>query len=433
MAKVSTVYVCSSCGAEYSQWQGKCSGCNEWNTIKEFKQAKTASPVRGNLAWVENVEVQKIDQVKIASNSERLKIGSEIDRVLGGGLMSSSVTLLAGEPGIGKSTILMQAAYKLSKLGKVQYISGEESASQIADRAKRLGALSGNIELAVTSDVEEILKIIANCEAKSIIIDSVQTLYLPSLPSAPGSITQVRESVATLVKAIKAKDTPLILVSHVNKEGNLAGPKTLEHMVDTVLYLEGEKFSDLRMLRGVKNRFGPTDEVGVFEMTSGGLSAVSNPSELFLKEKSNMPGSVISCVMEGTRPFLVEIQALANKTQYGYPKRRAIGLAEERLDMILAVLERRAKINTSEYDIYCSLVGGISTKDPAVDLGIALAVVSAIYNKKLSDKAVFLGEIGLTGDIRSVRLLKKREKEVARLGLALELLKNVQDLKGFFA
>lgn len=432
MSKVSTVYVCASCGAEYSSWQGKCSGCGEWNSVKEFKQGKSSSPVRGNLAWVESVEVQKIDEVKIAPNSERLKIGSEIDRVLGGGLMSSSVTLLAGEPGIGKSTILMQAAYKLSKLGKVQYISGEESASQIADRAKRLGAISGNIELAVTSDVEEILKIISSSDARSIIIDSVQTLYLPSLPSAPGSITQVRESVATLVKAIKAKETPLILVSHVNKEGNLAGPKTLEHMVDTVLYLEGEKFSDLRMLRGVKNRFGPTDEVGVFEMTGGGLAAVSNPSELFLKEKSNMPGSVISCVMEGTRPFLVEIQALANKTQYGYPKRRAIGLAEERLDMILAVLERRAKINTAEFDIYCSLAGGISTKDPAVDLGIALAVVSAIYNKAISDKAVFLGEIGLTGDIRTVRLLKKREKEVARLGLSLELLKNIKDLKSLF-
>lgn len=428
MAKTSILYVCETCGLESSAWQGRCSGCGEWNTLKEFRQSKT---IVNNLAWVQNAEAQKIDEVEIINNTLRFSIGSEVDRVLGGGLMNSSAVLLAGEPGIGKSTILMQIAYKLSKHGKVLYVSGEESLSQIADRAKRLKALNPEIHVVVTGDVEEISKNLDSGNYKSIIVDSVQTLYHSTLPSSPGSITQVKESTLQLVRTIKNKGLPLIIASHVTKEGTLAGPKTLEHIVDVVLYLEGERFSDLRMLRGIKNRFGPTDEVGVFEMTEHGLMAVSNPSELFLREKSTLPGSVISCIIEGTRPFLIEIQALANKTQYGYPKRRAIGLSEERLDMILAVLERRSGIATSEYDVYCSLIGGVKTVDPAIDLSIALAVMSAIYNKPINNKSVFLGEIGLTGDLRSVRMLKKRKKEIERFNLCLEELESTKNLKNF--
>ncbi|MCA9388345.1 DNA repair protein RadA [Candidatus Berkelbacteria bacterium] len=417
------VFVCAECGNETSQWVGKCSACESWNTVKEFKVAKQQGSKRSS--WVESSTLKSLNELKGSLGKSRIKTLAEVDRVLGGGFQSGSVVLLAGEPGVGKSTLLLQIACAFS--GGVKYFSGEESAEQVAERARRLNIKSTGLSLASVSNVENISEmILAEPKAEAIIIDSAQTVYDPAFPSAPGSIVQVRESALRLVKLAKQQGITLIISSHVTKDGTLAGPRTLEHLVDTVLYLEGDRYRSLRLLRGVKNRFGPTDEVGVFEMVESGLETVANPSKLFLEERTTQPGSVISCIVEGVRPFLVEVQALATKTQFGYAKRRSIGIETNRLELVLAVLEKRLGLKLAEYDVFVSLVGGMTVKEPAIDLAIAAAVVSSIQNSAIQDNLVVFGEIGLGGEIRTVRFDKKRRKEAERFGFDTVSAKNLK-------
>lgn len=421
------VFICSDCGNETSQWVGKCGVCEAWNTVKEFKASKQVGAKRSS--WVESSELKDLNELTRGRIKSRIRTLPEVDRVLGGGFQLGGVVLLAGEPGVGKSTLLLQMACAFK--GRVKYFSGEESSEQVAERADRLGIKSDQLSLASVSNVNNICEMITSEPvAETVIVDSAQTVYDPAFPSAPGSIVQVRESALRLVKLAKQQGITLIISSHVTKDGTLAGPRTLEHLVDTVLYLEGDRYRSLRLLRGVKNRFGPTDEVGVFEMMESGLETVANPSKLFLEEKTNQPGSVISCIVEGVRPFLVEVQALATKTQFGYAKRRSIGVETNRLELVLAVLEKRLGLKLAEYDIFVSLVGGMAVKEPAIDLAIAAAVVSSISNRSVQNDLVIFGEIGLSGEIRTVRFSKKRQKEAERFGFKIVSSKRLKDCLG---
>ncbi len=415
MARTATLYVCSECGAEYDQWVGKCSACNTWNSVKEFRGAKPEQKGGARQEWTEATELVGLTAVG-GSADVRIQTLSEVDRVLGGGLVPGSAVLIAGEPGIGKSTLLLQVAASVQ--GLVRYLSGEESVEQVSARARRLGVSDGSIEIGSMANVDNIIQAIEREPRPTLsIIDSIQTAYDPTFPSTPGSIVQVRESALRLVRSAKSKNIPVILTSHVTKEGALAGPRVLEHLVDTVLYLEGDRYHALRLLRGVKNRYGPTDEIGVFEMVEHGLDAVPNPSKRFLGERAEgQSGSVVTCVMEGARPFLVELQALASPTSYGYAKRRSVGVDTNRLELILAVLEKRLKMKLSEHDIYVSLAGGLRVSEPALDLAVAVAVVSAVRNQPVQPNLAIYGEVGLTGEVRSVRFAARRSKEAKRFG-----------------
>ncbi len=434
MTKIATVYVCSECGNEYPEWVGKCSACENWNTVKEVRVAPEAKAGSQQHGWVRSSELVSLSQTAMtkaaASAKQRLATLDEVDRVLGGGLMAGSAILLAGEPGVGKSTLLLQLAAAVGAhtntpqgrsalLGQpVLYISGEESVDQIIQRADRLGTVAPNLSIASLTNVQQITEAAQSQPTSSLlIVDSIQTVYDNAFPSTPGSIVQVRESALKLVDFAKSQGIPLILSSHVTKEGTLAGPRLLEHLVDVVLYIEGDRYHDLRLLRGVKNRYGPTDEVGVFTMGEKGLETLANPSELFLGERqAREPGSVVTAVMEGVRPFLLEVQALTTPTKFGYAKRRAIGVDTDRLELVLAVLERRLGLKLAEYDVFVSVVGGLKVREPAIDLAVAAAVVSSIKNVPVDPKTVYVGEIGLTGEIRSVRFANRRQKEAERFG-----------------
>lgn len=406
------IFVCANCGEEYLRWQGKCDNCGEWNTLKEFSipnsQFSKSRKSYGN--------IQPIDLAKVTiKNFHRImtKIG-EFDRVLGGGIVPGSIILLGGDPGIGKSTILLQVA---TRLEDVLYVSAEESAEQIKLRFDRLGLKSKTIQLFSEIDLSSILATIEEQKPRVVIIDSIQTIYSSDFPSTPGSIVQVRECALRLQQLAKTTGTSVFLVGHVTKEGSVAGPRTLEHLVDVVLYLEGEQYHNNRILRAAKNRYGATDEIGIFEMTEKGLVEVANPSKLFLEERlKNVPGTVVTATVEGTRAFLVEVQALATTTIFGYPQRRASGFDLNRLQLLVAVLQKRVGLSLANQDIFINIVGGVKIKEPAVDLAVALSVASAFKNKAINPKLCAFGEVGLSGEIRQVLQEAKRIKEAKRLG-----------------
>ncbi len=420
MAKTFTKFVCQQCGAESPQWFGRCPNCQKWNTLVEMKERveKRGKKLRKEGKEVELVSLDRIKSLELKRTLTKIE---ELDRVLGNGLVPGSVTLLAGDPGIGKSTLLLQTASRVASKaqGSVLYVSGEESPQQIKIRAKRLGINEKNLLFLNETNVDQITEAIEQFDEKTVlvIIDSIQTLWTSDLTGTVGSIGQVRESSRRLLDLAKANQLPLFLVGHVTKEGAIAGPMVLAHMVDTVLFLEGERYQALRILRSIKNRFGPTDEVGVFTMTEKGMEEVSNPSKLFLAERgAKVSGSVVTVLMEGTRPLLVEIQALTVPTQLAMPRRVASGIDWNRLQLLIAVLTRRAGLPLGNFDVFVNVAGGIKVSEPGADLAIALSIASAFTDKPINPKTVAIGEVGLLGELRVVGQLEKCLKEARRLG-----------------
>ena len=416
MAKNQSVFVCSSCGNESPKWLGKCPACNSWNTYYEEKIVKDKST---NERKSVKAQVVKLNDVGTSESVSRVKTGyEELDRVLGGGIVPGSLILLGGEPGIGKSTLILQICDKVKfENNKILYVSGEESGRQIKLRADRLNINNDNIMFLGESNIEIIEDAIEQDRPSFIIIDSIQTMYSDDISAAPGSVSQVREITARIMQLCKKKEITTVIIGHVTKDGTIAGPRVLEHMVDTVLYLEGERYFTYRVLRGVKNRFGSTNEIGLFEMKQEGMVEVSNPSELLISEREGNPaGSVIVATLEGTRTMLIEIQALTATTAFGLPRRTGIGVEYNRLVLLLAVLEKKVGINLSNQDAYVNIVGGMKLDEPAADLGIALAIVSIHKNIPLPKDLVVIGEIGLTGEVRAVNSIEKRVKECEKLG-----------------
>ncbi|MBP7806876.1 DNA repair protein RadA [Candidatus Saccharibacteria bacterium] len=412
MAKKKTSYICSSCGAESPTWSGKCYNCGEWNTLDEqVDTSSTAITKSGRSLTPKKVG----DHIK-SDAYKRLKTGmSDVDTVLGGGVVAGSVTLIAGEPGIGKSTLLLQLAYALSKAYRVLYVSGEESGHQIGLRAERLGAVTDNLLIVASNSADDIAVSIADKTYDLVIVDSIQTITSERVSSAAGSVSQITNSTHLLTAAAKRSNTALLIVGHVTKEGSIAGPKILEHLVDVVLQLEGDRYGGFKLLRGVKNRFGSTNEVAIFEMKNEGLAPVLNPSAALLAERQVSDGSIVLATMEGTRPILVEVQALVNKTSYGYPKRAASGIDLNRVNLLVAMLERRTKLQLADQDIYINIVGGIRITEPAADLAICMAIASAAKGMQLKQNAVVFGEVGLSGEVRHVPFIEKRIAEATKL------------------
>ena len=418
MAKSKTVFVCSSCGNESSKWLGKCPACGEWNTFYEEKVVETKSvATRGVSSTATKAEVIKLKEVE-TNKFERYKTGyEELDRVLGGGLVQGSLVLLGGEPGIGKSTLILQICDKVKVNGPILYVSGEESGSQIKMRADRLKIDNENIFFLGETSMQLIDQYIEKINPGLVIIDSIQTIYSEELTAAPGSISQVREVTSKIMMTCKKENITTIIIGHVTKDGSIAGPRVLEHMVDAVLYIEGERFFSYRVLRGVKNRFGSTNEVGLFEMREEGMCEITNPSDIMISDRSGNPsGSVIVATLEGTRTMLIEVQALVTPTNYGMARRTGIGVEFNRLVLLLAVLEKRANLPLSNQDAYVNVVSGIKLDEPAADLAIALAIASSYKNVPISKNLVAIGEVGLTGEIRSVNSVEKRVKEAERMG-----------------
>lgn len=416
MAKNQTIFVCGTCGNESPKWLGKCPACNSWNTYYEEKIIKDKST---NEKKAINAEVIKLKDVGTAEAIKRVKTGyEELDRVLGGGLVPGSLILLGGEPGIGKSTLILQICNNVKfENNNILYVSGEESARQIKLRADRLKIDNDNIMFLGEANIEIIEEAIEHKKPDFMIIDSIQTMYSRDISAAPGSVSQVREITARMMQICKQKEITTVIIGHVTKDGTIAGPRVLEHMVDTVLYLEGERYFSYRVIRGVKNRFGSTNEIGLFEMQQEGMVEVTNPSELLISERDGNPsGSIIVATQEGTRTMLVELQALVSTTAFGLPRRTGIGVEYNRLVLLIAVLEKRVGIHLSNQDAYVNVVGGIKLDEPSADLGIALAVVSSYKNVPLPKDLVAIGEIGLTGEVRVVNAIEKRIKEAEKLG-----------------
>ena len=420
MAKTKTIYSCTECGASEPKWQGQCPSCMSWNTLVESIEESSNSTNRYANKFeglAASSQLQKISSIK-AAEIERIPTGiSEFDRVLGGGLVEGGVVLIGGDPGIGKSTLLLQVLCHLGKSAQAIYVSGEESPQQIAMRAKRLGLDASEVELLAEINLEKILATLQTHKPNIAVIDSIQTVYSEALQSAPGSVAQVRECSAQLTRLAKQLGITVILVGHVTKEGTLAGPRVLEHIVDTVLYFEGDQNSAFRLIRAFKNRFGAVNELGVFAMTEHGLREVANPSALFLSHhEGQVAGSCITVTMEGTRPLLIEIQALVDESHAPSPKRLATGLEQNRLAMLLAVLNRHAGIPCFDQDVFINAVGGVKIAEPAVDLAVILSIVSSLKNKPLDNKLIVFGEVGLAGEVRPVQGGQMRLKEAAKLG-----------------
>jgi DNA repair protein RadA/Sms len=425
MPKTEVQFVCQSCGNDYPRWYGQCSACGEWNTLVEEKVINPKSEILNKPKFQISNLASPVSIVEVEFNAEeRSSTGiSEVDRVLGGGVVGGSAVLVAGEPGIGKSTMMLQAAEALAQKAKVLYVSGEESAKQIRLRAERLGTLSKTLILYPETNLFAIEKTIDEIKPQFVVIDSIQTIYREDVASAPSSVSQVRECAAYLVRIAKATGIPIFIVGHVTKEGTVAGPRVLEHIVDTVLYFEGEQHKQYRLLRATKNRFGSTNEVGIFEMKDRGLVEVANPSEVFLSERpKDAPGSVVTAAIEGTRPLLVEIQALVSPSKMAYPVRKATGVEYNRVSIIIAVLERQLGLKLSTADIYVNAAGGVRVAEPAMDLPIALAIASCYKNKPVDAQTIAIGEIGLAGEIRSVNQIEQRIKEAEKLGFNTALL-----------
>jgi DNA repair protein RadA/Sms len=419
MAKAKSVYTCTECGAAEPKWQGQCPSCMAWNTLVESvaESASTNRYANKFEGLTASAELQKLSTVKAADVSRQATGIAEFDRVLGGGLVEGGVVLIGGDPGIGKSTLLLQVLCHLGKNAQAIYVSGEESPQQIAMRAKRLGLDASEVELLAEINLEKILATLQAHKPNIAVIDSIQTVYSEALQSAPGSVAQVRECSAQLTRLAKQLGITVILVGHVTKEGSLAGPRVLEHIVDTVLYFEGDQNSSFRLIRAFKNRFGAVNELGVFAMTEHGLREVSNPSALFLSHhEGQVAGSCITVTMEGTRPLLIEIQALVDQSHAPSPKRLATGLEQNRLAMLLAVLNRHAGIPCFDQDVFINAVGGVKIAEPAVDLAVILSIVSSLKNKPLEHKLIVFGEVGLAGEVRPVQGGQMRLKEAAKLG-----------------
>ena len=415
MAKNKTIFVCSGCGYESPKWMGKCPACNEWNSFYEEKVVSSTSSNSGKKKEISKpIELNKIE----GKTTSKVSTGfNELDRVLGGGLVNGSLILLGGEPGIGKSTLILQICNKIKTDGKVLYISGEESGEQIKLRADRLNVKDDNLLFLSETNIENIEENILSINPKLVIIDSIQTMYSEEITSAAGSVSQVREITSKIMRTCKENSITTILIGHVTKDGNIAGPRVLEHMVDTVLYLEGERYFSYRMLRGVKNRFGSTNEIGMFEMQAEGLVEITDPSKVLISQRDENPsGSVIIASMEGTRPLLVEIQALTSPTVFGMPRRTANGIDYNRISVLIAVLEKKLGLNLGNQDVYLNVVSGLKINEPAIDLGIIAAIVSSFKNTPIDTATVVIGEVGLTGEIRSVNLIDKRLKEAEKLG-----------------
>ena len=409
-------YICQSCGSVYMKWTGKCEHCNEWNSLIEESNSKPSGPLSKSKGQTINFETLNNDIIEYP----RLKTNiEEMDRVIGGGFVSGSVTLIGGDPGIGKSTLLLQIVGNLSKMDEnCLYISGEESISQIKMRADRLGIQDKRIQFASVTNAADIATTMNVMKKRCVlVIDSIQTMYLPQVDSSPGTVSQVRASTNELIIAAKKSNSILILIGHVTKDGSIAGPRILEHMVDTVLYFEGENHFQYRILRSIKNRFGPTNEIGVFEMLSNGLKQIVNPSELFLSDRQkNVSGSAIFAGLEGTRPILIEVQALVTPSTLPSPRRTIVGWDTARLSMLSAVLESRCKIHLSNMDIFLNIAGGIKIYEPAADLAVAAAIISSVKNIPLSFSSVYFGEVGLSGEIRKIPQPELRIKEAYKLG-----------------
>ena len=420
MAKNSTVFFCKECGYESAKWMGQCPGCHAWNTFTEepVRKSAPASSVQREFRPFRQSKSVYIRDIDLAE-SRRIATGmQELDRVLGGGIVPGSLVLLGGDPGIGKSTILLQVCRYLSEHGtKVLYISGEESLQQVKMRAVRMGEFSGDLKLASETDLSTIEEMIREEKPDVTIIDSIQTMYREDISSAPGSVSQVRECTNSLLQIAKQGGVTVFLVGHVTKEGTVAGPRVLEHMVDTVLYFEGDRSMDYRLIRAVKNRFGATNEVGVFEMTGEGLREVLNPSDYMLSGRPDQAsGSVVTCVMEGTRPMLLEIQALVSKTNFGLPRRTSVGIDYNRVNLLIAVIEKRAGMPLYEYDAYVNITGGMRVSEPGIDLAIVMALASGYKDIPISDQDIVFGEIGLAGEVRGVSQPGARVREAVKLG-----------------
>ncbi|MGZ8833511.1 MAG: DNA repair protein RadA [Thermoanaerobaculia bacterium] len=413
MAKKSAiVFSCSECGSQSSKWLGRCPDCNAWNSYAQEDVPPAASPT----SLSTGTSPMPIDQIE-ADLTPRISTRlPNLDRVLGGGVVSGSVVLVGGEPGIGKSTLLLQAAHKLAEDGPVLYISGEESPRQIALRARRLGTTNSNIRLFGETSVERIVAETEKMRPAAVIVDSIQTVHTSINASTPGSVGQVRDSAGVLMAAAKRLSIPFFLIGHITKEGTIAGPKSLEHIVDTVLYFEGEKFQNYRVVRAYKNRFGPVNEVAIYEMHDDGLEEVSNPSAALLSQRSSAPGSAVLAALEGTRPLLIEVQALVSATHYPSPRRMAMGIDSNRVSLLLAVLERRGMASLVAHDVYVNVAGGLQIDEPALDLGIIAALLSSQRNAPLPHDLVLFGEVGLLGEIRSVSQPDLRAREAATLG-----------------
>lgn len=419
--KAKTIFVCQECGNQLPRWVGKCPACESWNSYVEEQAVvrAEAKSTRAQIAQSVAHQVMLLEDVDTIEEKRMITGVLEFDRVMGGGIVPASVTLIGGDPGIGKSTIIMQTGCALAQTGiKVLYVSGEESLQQAKMRADRVAKLlKGNFYIVSAIDVNEIAAQIHTLKPQVVIIDSIQVVYLPEITSSPGSVSQVRESAAVLTQLAKQHGFSLFLIGHVTKEGMLAGPRVLEHMVDTVLYFEGERYSTYRILRANKNRFGSTNEIGVFEMTSSGLQEVSNPSQIFLAERpSDASGSVVVPILEGTRPFLVEVQGLVSRSAFGMVRQKAQGFDPNRLALLVAVLEKRLGMNLADKDIFVNVVGGMRIADPAADLGVCLALASALLDKAISPDVVILGEVGLSAEVRSVSQVITRINEAEKLG-----------------
>ena len=418
------VYVCQQCGAQSPKWSGRCPECGAWNTLQEERQAPAGTGLRrGGFAGAAETGIRDLNEVEVAEVN-RISTGfAELDRVLGGGLVAGSVVLIGGDPGIGKSTLLTQALGALSREWRTLYVTGEESLQQVGLRARRLGLSSPRLRLLAETEVERILELAAQERPQVMVVDSVQTVFTAALQSAPGSVSQVRESAAQLVQYAKRSSSALFLVGHVTKEGTLAGPRILEHMVDTVLYFEGDADSRFRVLRAVKNRFGAVNELGVFAMLDGGLKEVSNPSAIFLsRHESPVPGSAVMVTREGSRPLLVEVQALVAETHTANPRRLAVGLDPNRLAILLAVLQRHCGVTVYDQDVFVNVVGGVRVGETAADLALVLAILSSLRNRPLPEGLVIFGEVGLAGEIRPVQHGQERLREAAQQGFRRALI-----------
>ena len=434
MAKAKkSVFFCQNCGHEESKWLGQCPACKEWNTFVEEKVSTAKTAV---VKTAREAEVVSLSEVSADDHTRILTGIQELDRVLGGGIVPGSLVLVGGDPGIGKSTLLLQVCQRLSQEKNILYISGEESLAQIKLRANRMGEFKENLKLLCETNLETIKNIIEGRRPELVIIDSIQTMYSEEVSSAPGSVSQVRESTNVFMQLAKGLGISIFIVGHVTKEGTVAGPRVLEHMVDTVLYFEGDRHASYRILRGVKNRFGSTNEIGVFEMRQAGLTEVENPSEYMLSGKpENASGSVVACSMEGTRPILIEIQALVCQSNFGLPRRTAAGTDYNRVNLLMAVLEKRIGLPLSNYDAYVNIAGGIKMNEPAIDLGIIMALVSSYKNRPIDEKMIVFGEVGLSGEVRAVNMPEQRVSEAKKLGFETCVLPAVsrdivKDMKG---
>lgn len=433
-----TVFFCQNCGHEETKWLGQCPMCKEWNTFVEEKVI--ASSVSASVKTDRDIEKKIVALSQVNTDEQkRFQTGmKELDRVLGGGIVPGSLVLVGGDPGIGKSTLLLQVCQKLAKERQVLYISGEESLSQIKLRANRMGDFSDNMKLFCETNLGTIRDVIEKKQPEFVVIDSIQTMYSEEVASAPGSVSQVRESTNVFMQLAKGLGITIFIVGHVTKEGTVAGPRVLEHMVDTVLYFEGDRHASYRILRGVKNRFGSTNEIGVFEMRQNGLVEVENPSEYMLSGKpENASGSVVACSIEGTRPLLIEIQALVCDTNFGMPRRTATGTDYNRVNLLMAVLEKRIGLHLANCDAYVNIAGGIRMNEPAIDLGIVMAIVSSYKNRPVDERMIVFGEVGLSGEVRAVNMPEQRVAEAKKLGfetcvvpeVSLDMVKGIKGIE----